>query len=117
MHITVDFPMFADAFRRMGREDQFSREALEALFEYIENYEEDTGIRVELDVLGLCCEFTEYTTAVEAASDYGFTSELEAEDYNSQEDFEEAKESEAREWLEDRTIVIDFDSGLIIQNF
>ena len=117
MHITVDFSMFSDAFRRMGREDNFSSEALEALFEYIENYEEDTGIRVELDVLGLCCEFTEYTTAVEAASDYGFTTELEAEDYNSPEDFEEAKESEAREWLEDRTIVIDFDSGLIIQNF
>ena len=117
MHITVDFSMFADAFRRMGREDQFSREALEALFEYIENYEEDTGIRVELDVIGLCCEFTEYSTAVEAASDYGFTSELEAEDYEDAEDFEEAKESEAREWLEDRTIVIDFDNGLIIQNF
>ena len=117
MHINVDFSMFADAFRRMGREDQFSREALEALFEYIENYEEDTGIRVELDVIGLCCEFTEYENASEAASDYGFTSELEAEDYNSREDFEEAKESEAREWLEDRTFVIDFDCGLIIQNF
>ena len=117
MHITVDSFMFVDAFRRMGHEDQFSREALEALFEYIENYEEDTGIRVELDVIGLCCEFTEFSTAVEAASDYGFTSELEADDYNSPEDFEEAKESEAREWLEDRTIVINFDGGLIIQNF
>lgn len=117
MHITVDFSMFADAFRRMGRENQFSREALEALFEYIENYEEDTGIRVELDVIGLCCEFTEYENAITAAADYGFTSELEADEYNSPEDFEEAKESEAREWLEDRTIVIDFDNGLIIQNF
>ena len=117
MHITVTSAMFADAFRRMGREDNFSREALEALFEYIENYEEDTGSRVELDVVGLCCEFTEYTTAVEAASDYGFTTELEADDYEDAESYEDAKESEAREWLEDRTIVIDFDNGLIIQNF
>ena len=117
MHITVDSFMFVEAFRRMGRENQFSREALEALFEYIENYEEDTGIRVELDVIGLCCEFTEYSTAVEAASDYGFTSELEAEEYNSPEDFEEAREDEAREWLEDRTTVISFDGGLIIKNF
>ena len=117
MHITVDSFMFVEAFRRMGRENQFSREALEALFEYIENYEEDTGSRVELDVVGLCCEFTEYTTAVEAASDYGFTSELEAEEYNSPEDFEEAREDEAREWLEDRTTVISFDGGLIIKNF
>ena len=84
---------------------------------YLEEYEQDTGEDLELDVIGLCCDFTEYETAVKAASDYGFTSELEAEDYNSPEDFEEAKEYEAREWLEDRTIVIDFDSGLIIQNF
>ena len=117
MHINVNFDMFADAFRRMGREDQFSREALEALFEYIENYEEDTGIRVELDVIGLCCEFTEYSTAVEAASDYGFTSELEAEDYEDAESYEDAKEEEALEWLQDRTEVVIFDSGLIIQNF
>lgn len=117
MHITVDSFMFADAFRRMGREDQFSREALEALFEYIENYEEDTGSSVELDVVGLCCEFTEYTTAVEAASDYGFTTELEAEDYEDVESYEDAKEEEALEWLQDRTEVISFDGGLIIQNF
>ena len=117
MHINVNFDMFADAFRRMGREDQFSREALEALFEYIENYEEDTGIRVELDVLGLCCEFTEYSNAIEAAADYGFTSELEAEDYEDVESYEDAKEEEALEWLQDRTEVVIFDSGLIIQNF
>ena len=117
MHITVDSFMFVEAFRRMGRENQFSREALEALFEYIENYEEDTGSSVELDVVGLCCEFTEYTTAVEAASDYGFTTELEAEDYEDVESYEDAKEEEALEWLQDRTEVVIFDSGLIIQNF
>ena len=117
MHITVTSAMFADAFRRMGRENQFSREALEALFEYLENYEEDTGDRVELDVVALCCEFTEYTTAVEAASDYGFTTELEAEDYEDAESYEDAKEEEALDWLQDRSIVISFDSGLIIKNF
>ena len=117
MHITITSAMFVDAFRRMGRENQFSREALEALFEYIENYEEDTGSRVELDVVGLCCEFTEYTTAVEAASDYGFTTELEADDYEDAESYEDAKEDEALEWLQDRTEVVIFDSGLIIQNF
>ena len=117
MHITVDSFMFVEAFRRMGRENQFSREALEALFNYLEEYEQDTGEDLELDVLGLCCEFTEYENAIMAAADYGFTSELEAEEYNSPEDFEEAREDEAREWLEDRTTVISFDGGLIIKNF
>ena len=117
MNIAITSAMFADAFRRMGRENQFSREALEALFEYIENYEEDTGIRVELDVIALCCEFAEYENAITAAADYGFTSELEAEDYEDAESYEDAKEEEALEWLQDRTIVISFDGGLIIQNF
>lgn len=118
MHITVDSSMFIDAFRRMGRENQFSREALGALFNYLEEYEQDTGEDLELDVVALCCDFTEYETAVKAVADYyGFTSELEAEEYNSPEDFEEAREDEAREWLEDRTTVIDFDGGLIVKNF
>lgn len=117
MYITVDFSMFADAFRHAGYENHFSYEALEALFDFIENYEEETGDRMELDVIDLCGYFTEYGTAVEAAADYGFASELEAEDYEDAEDFEKAKESEAREWLEYRTLVISFGSGLIIQNF
>lgn len=117
MHITVNFSMFVDAFRRMGRENQFSGEALEALFNYLEEYEQDTGEDLELDVIGLCCEFTEYSNAIEAAADYGFTSELEAEDYEDVESYEDAKEEEALEWLQDRTEVISFDGGLIIQNF
>lgn len=117
MHITVNSSMFADAFRRMGRENQFSSDALEALFNYLEEYEQDTGEEIELDVIGLCCDFTEYETAVEAAADYGFTSELEAEDYEDAESYEDAKEEEALDWLQDRTIVIIFDGGLIIQNF
>ena len=117
MHITVNSSMFADAFRRMGREDQFSREALEALFNYLEDYEQDTGEDLELDVVGLCCDFTEYENAITAAADYGFTSKLEAEDYEDAESYEDAKEEEALEWLQDRTEVVIFDSGLIIQNF
>lgn len=117
MYITVDSSMFIDAFRRMGRENQFSSEAMEALFEHIENYEQETGAPLELDVIALCCEFAEYETALEAAADYGFTSELEADDFEDAEDFEDAREEEALEWLRDRTEVISFDSGLIIRNF
>lgn len=117
MHITVTSAMFADAFSYMGRENQFSRPALEALFNYLEEYEQDTGEDLELDVIGLCCDFAEYATALEAAADYGFTPELEANDFEDAEDYEDAREAEAQEWLEDHTIVIDFDSGLIIQNF
>lgn len=53
---TIDsFSQFQDAFRRMGRHDQFSYEALKALYAYLEDMGED----YELDVIGLCCEFSE----------------------------------------------------------
>ena len=60
MKTTINEYQFEQAFVKAGRGEQFSREALKALFEYIEGLEEDTGEETELDVIALCCEFTEY---------------------------------------------------------
>ena len=60
---TVNLSMFRDSFQRMGRGEQFSYEALELLFNYLEEYEESTGTPVELDVIALCCEYSEQTIA------------------------------------------------------
>jgi len=46
---------FRDQFHRYGRGDQFSYEALGLLFDYLS----DCGSDVELDVVGICCEFAE----------------------------------------------------------
>jgi hypothetical protein len=43
----------------MGRGDQFSYEGLNILFNGLEQYEADTGEGVELDVIALCCDFSE----------------------------------------------------------
>lgn len=48
---------FRDAFHQAGRKDQFSYEALGLLFDYLEN----CGSDVELDVIAICCEFSEDT--------------------------------------------------------
>lgn len=50
---------FRDEFRACGRGDQFSHEALGLLFDYLEAYEVDTGEMIELDVIAICCEFSE----------------------------------------------------------
>ena len=60
MKTTVSLFDFQDAFSDMNRESNFSYEGKKALFEYLENYEEETGEEIELDVIALCCEFTEY---------------------------------------------------------
>ena len=61
---------FIDRFRKI-RPTNFTYEGLQALFEYLEQYEDDTGEEIELDVIGLCCEFSQYDNLKEFQDDYG----------------------------------------------
>jgi hypothetical protein len=56
---TLDKYSFIEAFKNSSRKDQFSRDALEAIFDYLESYSEDTGEHVELDIISICCEWDE----------------------------------------------------------
>jgi len=56
---TINQSAFIDAFHNWGRGEQFSYSALCAIFEYIENYEDDSCEQIELDVIALCCEWAE----------------------------------------------------------
>ena len=69
MKQTVDFQTFRDTFRAYDRADQFSREGLEMLFDYLEQYEDETGQEIELDVVALCCDYSE-DTPESIAQDY-----------------------------------------------
>lgn len=70
MKTTINEYQFVQAFKAYGRENQFSREALKALFDYIEGLEEDLNEEIELDVIALCCEFTEYEDLAEFQNAY-----------------------------------------------
>jgi len=68
-------------FRRAFQEcrpDNFSYDGLKVLFEYLEEYEMDTGDELELDVIGLCCDFAESDWQT-IASDYEGAIELDKE--------------------------------------
>ena len=67
---TVNNSAFHDAFIRMGRKDQFSYEGRTALFEYLENLAEDCATPMELDVIALCCDFSEYADIAEYNKEY-----------------------------------------------
>ena len=59
---TINFTTFANAFRSSElRSTQFSYEALELIFDYIEDYERATGENVEFDMIAICCEWAEDT--------------------------------------------------------
>lgn len=57
MYKNVSFYDFIDAFKL--RPDNFSRDALDLLFQHFENYEEETGEKIELDVISICCDYSE----------------------------------------------------------
>jgi len=99
MKRTVNVYDFRQAFKDSGRNDNFTYEGLGALFEYFEGLEEDTGEEMELDVIGICCEFYEYEDLKEFQENYG-------DEYQTMEDIEE------------RTTVIPVDGDrFIIQQF
>jgi len=99
MKTTITKSDFQAAFTTMNREDNFSYEGLSALFDYFEDFEDDTGIAIELDVIAICCEFSEYENLEEFQGAYG-------EDYESIEDIQNSTS----------VIMVDNDS-FIIQDF
>jgi len=107
MKQTINFSQFIDAFRDHNRLDNFTYDGLKALFDYLEQLEDDCGTDFELDVIALCCEFSEYNTALEAVEQQGYE-EVEVA---------ELQEAQALDYLQDHTSVITFDGGVIIQDF
>ena len=117
MKQSVNLYDFERAFVLADRKDQFSYDGKKALFEYLEDLEQDIGEDIELDVIALCCDYSEYESALEWAKDYGhkLSSHMSREyGYDVDEDEEEA---EALEYLRDHTSVIEFNTGIIVQSF
>jgi hypothetical protein len=83
---------FRDAFRQADRQDQFSYEALNMLYEYFEDIDPD----MELDVIAICCEYSEDTVA-DIANNYGI--DLVDVDEEDQADF-------VRNYLEAHTTLV-----------
>jgi len=68
MKQTVYLSDFRKAFHDMGRGEQFSYEALELIYDYLEEIDEGNH---ELDVIAICCDFQEMTPR-EIADSYGY---------------------------------------------
>lgn len=69
MKQSINFSAFVDAFHAYKRYDQFGYDALKVIFDYLEEYEEETGQEIELDVIAICCDYSvEHYTSI--ASNY-----------------------------------------------
>ena len=100
MYDTVNFNQFNDWFAQSDTyKNNFSYEGRFALFNYLENLEDDTDDKIEFDPIALCCEYSEYDNFKEVQ-----------ENYNDIENLEK---------LKDNTTVIEIEDSekLIIQSF
>lgn len=85
---------FEAAFKEAGRSEQFSWDGFKALFDYLNNLSDDIGQPIELDVVALCCDYTEDSYS-NIAKDYSIKLS-EAED-------EEGEKQIVIDYLQDNT--------------
>ena len=93
---------FIDTFKQSElRKNNFSYDWLIALFEYLEQYEEDTGEQIQFDMVGLCCDYSEYSG------------------YNNLDKFNEAygKDFTSIDQIQEETEVIRFANGFIVLDY
>jgi len=99
MKTTINQSEFIDAFHRCNRYEQFGYDALVSLFDYLEQFEDDTGEEIELDVIALCCDYS-----VDSVADIASNYDIDIADM----DDDEARDA-VLEYLNDHTSVIDED--------
>ena len=69
MYKDINFNDFCDGFPDSYK-DNFSYEGKKALFDYLEEYEDGTGEKMEFDPIALCCEYDEYADFEELQGNY-----------------------------------------------
>ena len=88
---------FIDGFMKI-RPNNFSRNGLQCLYDYLIELEDDIGEEIEFDVIALCCDFSEYKDLNEIKEAY-------------------STEFEDIEDLREYTQVIECDNSIIIQDY
>ena len=120
MYKTIDAYEFASAFESSDTyKNNFSRPALFALYNYIEQYYQDIEAVYEFDMVALCCEYSEYASAWDAMLQYQPDDMPTLENSEGMDllEIQTASEKIALEWLKERTQVISFTGGIIIAQF
>ena len=102
MKITVDVNLAKQLFKNYDR-DKFTIEAIEAILDYYDEFDSS----IEFDVIGICCDWTEYEP-----DDFIYQYGDEIDDLHNLTEKEQIRA--IIEKLEDRTYLIELDNGNIL---
>jgi len=108
-------------------QDQYAnwtRDGAFALAEYLEEYEESTGEEMEMDVVAIRCDFSEYESLeewakfyfpshVDAVNDLGLTLGGDGKIEETSDEIDDA----IREYIQDNGQLIEFNGGIIVSSF
>jgi len=102
----------------------WTRSGAFALAEHLEQYEQDIGEELELDVVAIRCDFTEYASLEEWAGIH-FASHVDAVnelgltigDGGALEESSEEQDEAIRSYIQDHGTLIEFDGGIIVSSF
>lgn len=112
MKITLTESEFINRFLAI-RPENFSREALSALFDYLGEIERESEDEMEFDPIAICCDWTEYDSAQEAADAY----DLYVSVSTNGEERKDLTDARIIELLRDDTTVLELSSGCLVANF
>lgn len=117
MKTTLSTNEIADALKR-DENAAWSYQGAKALAEYIEQMEEDTGEEMELDVVAIRCDFSEYASLQDWAVEYfgGVTEAQDGAGYDADDD-DERKDDKIREHIQYNGQLIEFSGGIIVSSF
>ena len=102
-------------------QDEYARwsyNGAHAMCEYLDDLEEDIGEAIEFCPVAIRCDFSEYNSVEEAIEELCGDKPLDLVDAETPEELASGDyEDELRDYLQERTTVIPFDGGVIVQSF
>ena len=103
----------------MGDENaNWSFEGAKALVEYLECYEEDQGEEIELDLVDIRSNYSEYPSLHHWAEDhYGYETDLNKEFNWDDNTDDEDKDTDIRNVIDSQYTLIEFNGGIIVSNY
>lgn len=109
MFTTVSNHAFVDAFRGSNTyKDNFTYSGLNTLFDMLSEYEESTCEEIELNIVDICCEYSEYASLRDFASNYASEFKDTIEEMEKDGEDEESIDEYIREELGNNTTFVEF---------
>jgi len=103
-----------------------------ALIEYLEELESDCGMEIEFDRVAIRCDYSEYDSLIDWASDYfmnfaddfgieyenPMTGEIDEQSVTNEDgDYHDEVMDAIRDYIQDNGTLIEFDGGIIVSSF